>query len=383
MTDVDLTIVGGGFAGLVMARVAALRGLRTVVLERRATAGSRVHTTGILVKEAADALDVPARLTRKVRGVRLYAPSLAHTDLHAPGYWFLATDTPALLQWLEGEAERAGATVRHASPFHGAERDGDHLLVRAAGLRTRYLVGADGARSRVARCFGLARNQRFLVGVEAEFEGGDRVAPDHLHCFVSRRLAPGYIAWAVPGVGVTQVGLARQWPGRPDLQALLRRLRPIVDLCHERPVDWRAGSIPVGGPGGGARGAISAPGVLLIGDAAGWVSPLTAGGISNAFLFGRRAAQRVCEHLCDGGPDPGPLLEREVPRYRAKRLLRSALETRIWRPGFEDGVHDWLSECLLGSHLGQSIAQRVFFHVRGGLRARERVHDDAMDGVAY
>lgn len=379
---VDLVVVGGSFAGLVLARTAALRGLRTVVLERRATAGSRVHTTGILVKEAADALDVPARLTRKVRGVRLYAPSLASVDLEAPGYWFLATDTPRLLEWLTHEAARAGAAVRHACPFHGAARDGGHIAILGTGLRTRYLVGADGAQSRVARCFGLARNVRRLIGVEAEFEGGDRVPPDRLHCFVNRHIAPGYIAWAVPGVGVTQVGLARRWPGRPDLRALLARIADVADLRGERPVGWRAGTVPVGGP----LRETSAPGVLLVGDAAGWVSPLTAGGIANAFRLGRIAAHRICAHLDDGGPDPGPVLRRELPGYRLARCLRAVLEGPAWdappaalpwrhasarapgAPGLLDRAHDTAAEWVLGSAAGKALAQRIFFHARGGHR---------------
>jgi flavin-dependent dehydrogenase len=393
-SDVDLVVVGGSFAGLVLARTAALRGLRTVVLERRATAGSRVHTTGILVKEAADALDVPARLTRKVRGVRLYSPSLAQVDLHSPGYWFLATDTPGLLEWLTAEAERAGASIRHATPFHGAVREGGRIVIPGAGLRTRFLVGADGGRSRVARCFALSQNTRWLVGVEAEFEGGDRVPPGYLHCFINRHLAPGYIAWAVPGVGVTQVGLARRWPGRPDLSALLERIATVANLRNERPVGWRAGTIPVGGP----LPRISAPGVLLVGDAAGWVSPLTAGGIANAFRLGRIAAHRICEHLADGAPDPGPLLQQAVPGYLLKRGLRRVLEGAAWtaadskppwrvlqasesaEPGIMDRAHDTAAEWILGSATGRAVARQIFFHARNAHGAGEREHG-IMSGV--
>ena len=56
----DLAIVGGSFAGLVCARSAALRGLRTVVLERQPAPGHRMHTTGLLVKEVAERLEAAA-----------------------------------------------------------------------------------------------------------------------------------------------------------------------------------------------------------------------------------------------------------------------------------------------------------------------------------
>ena len=50
----DLVIVGASFAGLIAAKTAAMRGLKVVVLESKPDAGQRVHTTGILVKEAAE-----------------------------------------------------------------------------------------------------------------------------------------------------------------------------------------------------------------------------------------------------------------------------------------------------------------------------------------
>src|ERR1700730_11243772 len=77
----DLLIVGASFAGLVAARTAAMRRLDVVVLEAKPDAGARVATTGILVKEAAEEIDLPHELTRRVHGVRLHAPNLRHIDL--------------------------------------------------------------------------------------------------------------------------------------------------------------------------------------------------------------------------------------------------------------------------------------------------------------
>src|SRR5437773_2100958 len=103
----DLAIAGAGFAGLACARSAAIRGLSVLVLERQTRPGQAIHTTGLLVKEAAERWEVPARLTRRIRSVRLYAPSLTHVDLSMPGYYFLATDTAGLMRWFAEEARRA------------------------------------------------------------------------------------------------------------------------------------------------------------------------------------------------------------------------------------------------------------------------------------
>lgn len=334
----QVEIVGASFAGLACAQACAARGLRTLVWERKRDAGEAVRTTGLLVKEAADDLDPPMELTRKIHGVRLYGPSLASVDLEAPGYYFLATDTPALLRSLAGRAESAGAEVRWGEAFRGERR-------------APILVGADGPRSRVARRAGLGLNRRFLTGVEAELEGVQGV-DDRLHVFLDSALAPGYIGWVVPGVGITQVGLASIRPGGPPLDAFIQRVSTLFDVSVARRVGTRGGLIPIGG----TVRPFASRDVVLVGDAAGVVSPLTAGGIHTALGSGRTAGIAIASHLSDGGPAPDDALRGAYPRFTTKRAMRAALDLR---------PPNVLLDLVLGSPRFRALARTVFFHHRG------------------
>ena len=349
--DFDLIIVGASFAGLVAARTAAMRGLRVAVVEAKPSAGSRVATTGILVKEAAEELDLPHGLTRRVHGVRLYAPNLTSIDLFAPGYFFLTTRTGALLDWLAGDAIRAGARLYFGHRFAGADRRGDLIHLGGLALTCRYLIGADGARSKVARAFGLGRNERFLTGVEAEYDGLGSADPRFLHCFVDSALAPGYLAWVAPGPAVTQVGLATNGSVKPDLDRFRLKTRNLFGFEDGRIVERRSGRIPIGG----LVRPFAAPGVLLIGDAAGHVSPATGGGIRLAFHFGRRAAQLVADHLIHLGPPPEVMLARELPHFGLKCLMRSALDL---------APANALINLGLATVPMRRIAQHIYFHRR-------------------
>ncbi len=306
----DVEIVGAGFAGLACARTCAARGLHTVVWERKRDPGDAIHTTGLLVKEAADEEDPPLELTRRIHGVRLYSPSLSWIDLDAPGYYFLATDTATLMRTLARRAEDAGAEILCDRAFPGS-RTG------------RILVGADGPRSRVARDAGLGRNRRFLSGVEAEFEGV-RGVEERLHVFLDSTLAPGYIAWVVPGVGITQVGLACRQPARPDLGAFLRVVGRLFDFSHARRIGTRGGLIPVGG----TVRPFASEDVVLVGDAAGLVSPLTGGGIHTALSSGRAAGLAIASRFLDDGPPIDRELRSTYPTFPWKRPMRMALDLR-------------------------------------------------------
>src|SRR6201999_4444063 len=96
-----------------------------------------------------------------------------------------------------------------------------------------------------------------------------------LHCFADSRIAPGYIAWVVPGVDATQIGVAARRPYKPELGLLLRRLKDICDIKAIRVRQRRSGLIP----SGGTLAHLGSNRVLLVGDAAGMVSPVTGGGI--------------------------------------------------------------------------------------------------------
>ena len=352
MQHADLVVVGGGFAGMACAASAAARGLKTVVVDRKPEPGASPHTTGILVKEVADAWDVPRHLTRKVAGVRLYAPGGDAFDLHSPGYYFLATDTPGVLKWLARRAHTRGASLRFNTRIDTMQRSDGRWRLDPIGLSGQWLVGADGARSAVARHANLGRNTRFLVGLETELTGVRGVDEDHLHVFVDSKLAPGYIAWIVPGVGQMQVGLARTADAAPDLDAFLAKIAQRFDLSRAREVSKRRGLIPVGG----MVSPIAGENVMLVGDSAGMVSPLTAGGIQTALEYGRLAGVALADHMLDDGPDPVRAVKRRIEPFGLKHAMRWAIDRR---------PPNALVNAMLRTSPVRALAQTVFFHHRG------------------
>ncbi|MCA8909885.1 MAG: NAD(P)/FAD-dependent oxidoreductase [Rhodospirillaceae bacterium] len=363
---VDLAVVGGGFAGLACARSAAMLGLSVVVIDAKPEPGAKVRTTGILVREVIEDLDLPARLMRRVRGVRLYGDGPKPLELWAPGYYFAATDTAGLVRWLAGEARRAGAELWQSSRLVGLTETPSHVSLEMVsqgervGLDARLVVGADGARSAVARLAGLGRNRHWLTGLELEFpaaagEGADPIDRRFLHCLLSAEFARGYIGWVVPGVGVTQVGVAAAQPARPDLAGFLGHLAGRLGLDPEmlapdRAIERRAGRIPAGG----RVGPIGTSRVVLTGDAAGLVSPLTGGGIRLALASGRQAALAAADHLIEGGPSPTAQLVRTYPKLAGGRLwLRRLIERPL--------VVRTLARSL-ETPLVRAAARRIFFH---------------------
>ena len=356
--DWDVVVVGASFAGAACALAARRAGLRVCVLERKRDPGIRLHTTGIVVREAAEGTllgKMPAALSRRVERVRLYAPGMRSLALQSSGYYFLTTDTPNVMRWLAGEMRAAGVELRLMQSFTDARREGNGWQVGGLG-RTRWLVGADGAKSRVAARTGLGRVDEFLYGVEHEYAGARLDEPDALHCFLSRRLAPGYIGWAAQAPAGVQVGLAfRHGPSRsgvPDIDGLLSRVGARLGLPEGlQPTGVRAGLIPCGGP----VAPLAGNGVILTGDAAGIVSPVTAGGIHSAWRHGEAVGHAIAAHLLHDGPCPMRAAKAAAPRFRTKRALR-------WL--FDHAQMDWPFDLLLDTPPLRWAAKQVYFHAR-------------------
>jgi flavin-dependent dehydrogenase len=338
MERCDVVVVGAGLAGLACARELATAGLTTVLVDQKRGLGERVHTTGIFVRRTLEDFALPERcLGPVIRDVVLYSPRRRALALRSPHDEFRVGRMAMLYDHMRADGERSGVRCRLGNRVAALAREGDGVRVELepvdapAGTRRRQLIarmviGADGARSRVAAAMGLDRNQRFLVGAEEVHPSASPGGPPVMHCFVDPRLAPGYLAWVVDDGEEAHVGVAGEpAAGYHPLRALATFRAGVADLVPVGavPRERRGGSIPIGG----LLRRIAEPRALLVGDAAGAVSPLTAGGLDPCLRQSRLAAQVVVAWLSSGCADA--LAAYQVPalrrRFRGRMLLRHVM----------------------------------------------------------
>jgi flavin-dependent dehydrogenase len=346
METVDVLVVGAGLAGLHTARLLALRGHDVLVVDRRGTLEAGIRTTGIFVRRTLEDFALPAELLGPaIRRVLLYPPSLREpVELVSPRDEFRVADMAGIYAHALARARLAGARVRLGVPYP------------VAGVAARFTIGADGARSTVARRLGLDVNRHLIVGAEEVFPVADSGAPPTFHCVLDPRLAPGYLGWVVDDGRHVHVGLA----GRPDrlagpLPVLVRTFaRSFGGLpAATGPVRRRGGPIPVGG----VLRRLAGPEGLLVGDAAGAVSPLTAGGLDPCLRMSALAAAVTSDYLRTGRVS--------VLRHYDGAALRARFRTRLLMRHAWSGVRSPAvaeAACaLLRTPPGHAAAARVLF----------------------
>lgn len=349
----DILIAGAGLAGLHLARLLATRGFRVALADRKESLAAPVHTTGIFVRKTWEDFPLPdEQLGPGIREVILYSPARRTITLTAQQDEFRIGRMSWLYLYLLEQATRAGVQWLPGTrvvALDAIERRGKRERVEA-----RYIVGADGARSQIAQHLGLDRNTELLTGIEEVVPAID--PRPSLHCFLDPRLAPGYIAWIANDGHEAHIGTAGyrdRFDPASALAALCASLPFEIGRAHER----RGGLIPVNG----ILRRIANERGLLIGDAAGAVSPLTAGGLDAALRLTSFAADVITAYLESGDA-------RVLREYTGERF-RSRFMTRRWMRGAiratATPIISELACALMRTPPVKALASHVFFS-RGG-----------------
>src|SRR5690242_1388879 len=358
-TSYDVTINGAGLAGLQCARLLAREGLNVLLVDRKNALDQKIHTTGIFVRRTLVDFDLPEDcLGPPIKHVTLYSPAHRSLELVSQHDEFRIGRMGQLYQRYLQQCLLDGVHWLPQTSYLGHSAADGKLTVRlsSGSITTRYLIGADGARSRVARDLKLELNHEWIVGVENIFHGAELAGPPRLLCFLDPKLAPGYIAWIAHDGEETHVGVGG-YPALFDpataLQDFVSRVAGIIGLRKAKQIESRAGFIPVGGV---LRNIANSTG-LLIGDAAGAVSPLTAGGLDPCMRLSAFAARVVTEYLSTG--------DVLVLQAYSGELFRSRFASRLWARRIASNVRQRQlieSGCaLLRLPLFRRLAHHVFF----------------------
>jgi flavin-dependent dehydrogenase len=299
----------------------ASKGLRVVLVDRKASVADGVHTTGIFVRKTWEDFPLPdEQLGRAIRRVTLFSPARRPMELVANHDEFRIGRMSRLYVYLLDQCCRAGVTWLASSELLGVD---EGLVLRRNGktekVAARFVIGGDGARSSVARHLGLDANREFLVGVEDVLPS--RGGEPRLDCYLDPRVAPGYIAWVADDGAESHVGVAG-YRDRFNPAESLQRFKKSLNL-DAQPLERRGGLIPVNG----ILSRISNRNGLLIGDAAGAVSPLTAGGLDPAIRLSAFAADVVAAYLDTG--DERVLAQYSGDRFRARFISRQWMRRTI------------------------------------------------------
>src|SRR3989442_572827 len=289
----DVAVIGAGPAGVMAAWTAAKQGAHTVLLERDTSAGRKPCAEGILSEGLEDAEVSPQSefAAHRITGAYLYPPDeKKRVRVGGDGY---ILDKPAFLTSLSERAGAAGAEVVYGARVESVSRDDG--LVRVEGRsdaqtlfrRAKVVVGCHGTGSILARpCF-PRRNYPVIGAFQYDMIKCQLEDEATLEIFIGHKKAPAGYIWIFPkGKGTANVGIGLKGAGAKSL--LDRFIQEHPNVFGSAKIE-RSQAAPV--PVGGEVEDYVTENMMLCGDAAGQVIPLTGAGIHTSMVAGKIAGE--------------------------------------------------------------------------------------------
>lgn len=300
----DVFVVGGGPSGATAADDLARAGHSVALLDR---AGRIKPCGGAIPPRLVADFDIPdAQIVARIATARMISPTGRAVDIPIENGYVGMVDREHFDEFLRARAAQHGA-VRLTGTFLRIERDAGGPVVvwrdKASGeerrSRTRLVIGADGARSAVARAEvpGGAEIPYVIAYHEIIAAPAANAAYDPARCDViyDGRISPDFYGWVFPHGAQASVGMGTEVDG-VDLKQATAALRAMAGLSDCTTIRREGAPIPLHPLDRWDNGRD----VVLAGDAAGVVAPSSGEGIYYAMVGGRVAASAAQAALASG-----------------------------------------------------------------------------------
>lgn len=334
----DVVVVGGGPAGATAAHDLAKRGRSVLLLDR----AWRVKPCGGAVPpQLLKDFDVPeSLLVARINEARMISPKGRNVDIPVGDGFVGMVDRDVFDEWLRARAVSAGAD-RRTGTFVRRERDADGVarIIYTDGrsrhgaecsVRARFIIGADGALSQVARqCVPRSDEGKFVFAyheiVKSPEQDSAVFAHDRCDVYYQSPLSPDFYAWIFPHGKTTSIGTGslQKGFGLKESVAQLRRSTGLdaVETIRREGAPIPLHPLPVWDDG---------KEVVLAGDAAGVVAPASGEGIFYAMTGGRFAGDAVEEALATGKAKSLAMARKRFMRAHGQVFWVLDIMQRFW-----------------------------------------------------
>ena len=297
----DVVVIGGGPAGASAANDLALKGRSVLLLDRQ---GRIKPCGGAIPPRLIKDFEIPDHLlVAKARKARMISPKDNRVDIPIEGGFVGMVNRHEFDEWLRQRAQSNGAQRQQGTfdrftqdedgirRVHFEEREGKSNVVQRS-VRARFIIGADGAKSEVARQAVEGSEKTKYVFAYHEIvkapEADPTHDPDRCDVYYRGTLSPDFYGWVFPHGDTMSVGTGSADKGY-SLKASVGRLRETAGLQNVETLRREGAPLPLKPLPKWDNGLD----VVLAGDAAGVVAPASGEGIYYAMIGGRYAADAI------------------------------------------------------------------------------------------
>jgi geranylgeranyl reductase family protein len=289
----DVTVVGAGPAGCILAHELAKAGVKVLIIEKESLPRYKCCAGGITSKAAKSLpLDISNLIENKITRFKICYKNNGSFIGESPSDLVYTVRRDRFDHALAQKAQEAGAVLWQAEPLIHLVNRGDsvELQTNSRVVHSLFAVGADGARGMVARTAGFQNSFVYIAGINAEVSAGEfSLGGLKSQILIDVGFIPGGYAWVFPKSDHLAIGIATILPRVKELNRYFDDFLKSLQLQNLKILRKSGALIPL--CKGEPRLTINR--IALVGDAAGLADPLSGEGIHNAIQSSQLAANAL------------------------------------------------------------------------------------------
>lgn len=318
--EYDVIVVGAGPSGLKTAELVAKKNYRVLVLEEHKEIGKPLKCAGLVSWRLLELLpNLPKEIIiNTVDKAKFFSHSGASFVLKSKNPVYVI-DRSKLDKFLAKEAKKSGAEINGSTRFKRFRylNESIELETDKGKFKTKILVGADGANSKVAKLAGIKQPDNILLGIQATVNGN--FDSNSVELWFGYSISPDFFAWVIPlDKNKARVGLAT---------------KPKSKYYFEKFLEKRIGRKKQPDVAGTIRFGLMdtvADRILLVGDAASMIKPFSGGGVVYG-LIGAGHCANACTKALEENKFGYDFLKQEYDKKWKEKLEKPIKKGLLYR----------------------------------------------------
>ena len=295
----DVAVIGGGPSGAAAAEILARAGHSTILIERKLD--NVKPCGGAIPLGLIEEFQIPDELVeKKLTRMSVRSPQGKTIFMHMPNGYVGMVRRERFDRYLREKAQKAGAVLVEAlvkKIDRSSDRFTIHLSKDLPPVEASFVIGADGANSKTADELGFPPNDLKVIAMQQRFHYSEALKPyeELVEIWFDGEVSPDFYGWIFPKTDHIAIGTGTE-EHRHNIRQLQQRFVEKIGLT-EKPYLDEAAKIPMK-----PRRSFSQERAILVGDAAGLVTPANGEGIFFAMRSGKLGALAMIERIRNKTP---------------------------------------------------------------------------------
>ena len=285
----DVIIVGAGPVGCEVASIVAKEGYDVLIAEEHREIGKPVQCAGLVSTRVLELTGLKNIILNKINGAQFHSPNEQKLSVNSSNTKAYVIDRGEFDKGIAKKAVNNGVQIALGKKVNNIKRN-KYITIKIGEKteKSKLLIGADGANSNIRKIFNFPKPKKILIGIQKEVTGLN-FDKSLIYTYLGNEIAPNFFAWVIPSEDTFLIGLCIEGTKKTAFEYLENFCKRFNNV---KTIKYMSGQIPIG-----MLNQTFDDNIMLVGDAACQVKPISGGGLFTGLICAEECAKTAIKAL--------------------------------------------------------------------------------------